>query len=272
MSSKVSLSPSRACEYLRCPLSYRFRAIDKLPEPRTEAQVKGTLTHAILEQMHKWPRPKRTPQDALAIMDEEWEKICEADPEAAVAVPEKELPRFFSSVREMVNNYFLLEKPETFDATACEMRIDATLGNGVPIKGFMDRVDVAPTGEVRIIDYKTGKKPIPRFSHDATFQMTFYALAYWRMYGVIPTYMQLMYLKVQDSMYLYPHALELEAFEERLKTIWANIEADGKSGYFEPKVTKLCDYCSFKEYCPAFDGRPPVYPGWPNDMSDEGSE
>ena len=37
--------------------------------------------------------------------------------------------------------------------------MDFTLPNGVPVRGFIDRVDIAPTGEVRVVDYKTGKAP-----------------------------------------------------------------------------------------------------------------
>lgn len=55
----LALSPSRAGDYQQCPLLYRFRAIDRLPEPKTVAQVKGTLVHAVLEEMHKLPRQDR---------------------------------------------------------------------------------------------------------------------------------------------------------------------------------------------------------------------
>ncbi|MBV7412898.1 PD-(D/E)XK nuclease family protein, partial [Dermabacteraceae bacterium TAE3-ERU27] len=50
----LALSPSRANDYRQCPLLYRLRAIDRIPEPKTVAQVKGTLVHDVLEQMHKW--------------------------------------------------------------------------------------------------------------------------------------------------------------------------------------------------------------------------
>ena len=90
--------------------------------------------------------------------------------------------------------------------------MDAVLPNGVPVRGFIDRVDVAPTGEVRVVDYKTGKKPLPRYSGQAKFQMRFYALVWWRTQGVIPHQLRLMYLKVVDSLYLGPSREELEFF------------------------------------------------------------
>jgi putative RecB family exonuclease len=47
--SRPALSPSRASDFKQCPLLYRFRAIDRLPEPPSTAQVRGSVVHAALE-------------------------------------------------------------------------------------------------------------------------------------------------------------------------------------------------------------------------------
>lgn len=263
----LALSPSRASDYKQCPLLYRFRAIDRLPEPKTEAQVKGTLVHAVLEHTHQAPRDERTFEAAVARIKPEWEKMCE-DPAVAEVVPEGETSRFLNEAWTLLRGYFQMENPQGFDAHECEMYVDTVLPNGVPVRGFIDRVDVAPTGEVRVVDYKTGKKPKPQWSHDAQFQMRFYALVYWRLFDTIPTQLRLMYLKVLDSMFLAPHREELEYFERDLGELWAKIEGDGKSGDFRPKTSKLCGWCSFQALCPAFDGVPPEYPGWPGSTAD----
>lgn len=265
MSAKIALSPSRASDYQQCPLLYRFRAIDKLPEPKTVAQVKGTLVHACLEDMHKWEREARTFPAAVKRLKPNWAKMTERDPELLEVVPQEKTYDFLVECRTLIRGYFEMENPQGFDASECEMYVDTTLPNGVPVRGFIDRVDVAPSGEVRVVDYKTGKKPLPRYSHDAQFQMRFYALVYWRLFGVIPTQLRLMYLKVIDSMYLAPSKEELEFFERDVADLWTKIESDGKSGDFRPKTSKLCDWCQHKALCPAFGGQPPAYPGWPND-------
>lgn len=264
----LALSPSRASDYKQCPLLYRFRAIDKLPEPKTVAQVKGTLVHAVLENTHKLPRVERDYPAAVKMIKPEWAKMVAADAALKELVPEEETLDFFVAARELLKGYFQMENPQGFDAKECEMYVNTVLPNGVPVRGFIDRVDVAPTGEVRVVDYKTGKKPIPRFSQDAQFQMRFYALVYWRMLGVIPAQLRLMYLKVIDSMFLTPTREELEYFERDLGELWAKIEGDGKEGLFRPKTSKLCGWCSFQELCPEFGGTPPEYPGWPGSAAD----
>lgn len=263
----LALSPSRASDYKRCPLQYRFRAIDRLPEPSTEAQVKGTLVHAVLEEMFSWPREERTYPAAVKRLKPTWEQMRIDDP--TCAEPVEDDYQLLVDARTLLRGYFTMENPLGFDAHAQEMPVDFTLPNGVPVRGFIDRVDIAQTGEVRVVDYKTGKKPLPRYSQDAQFQMRFYALVYWRLFGIVPTQLKLMYLKVMDSMILTPSREELEYFERDLAELWWKIEADGKAGSFRPQQSKLCGWCAFQSLCPAFGGTPPEYPGWPGSRAEE---
>ncbi|WKD57669.1 PD-(D/E)XK nuclease superfamily protein [Corynebacterium capitovis DSM 44611] len=262
----LALSPSRANDYQQCPLLYRFRAIDRLPEDKTEAQVKGTLVHAVLEEMHGWRRDERTYPAAVKRIRPAWEKMCAED--ATCADPIADEMELFVAARELIRGYFFMENPAGFDSAEQEMYVNAVLPNGVPVRGFIDRVDVAPTGQVRVVDYKTGKKPAPRYSATAQFQMRFYALVYWRLTGVLPNQLRLMYLKVMDSLFLAPSREELEYFERDLGDLWDKILADGASGTFRPTTSKLCGWCPFQALCPAFGGHPPAYPGWPGSAAD----
>lgn len=259
----LALSPSRANDYQQCPLLYRFRAIDKLPEPKTVAQVKGTLVHAVLEDLHKLPRGERTYPAAVKMLKPRWETMVDKDAELKELVPVDATMDFLVECRELVKGYFRMENPEGFDATDCEKYVNFTLPNGVPVRGFIDRVDTAPTGEVRVVDYKTGKKPLPRYSQQAKFQMLFYALVWWRMTGKIPAQLRLMYLKVADDMVLSPSPAELNYFERDVEKLWAQIMHDVETGEFAPRTSKLCDWCPHQDLCPAFGGTPPEYPGAP---------
>ncbi|MBG6121595.1 RecB family exonuclease [Corynebacterium aquatimens] len=262
----LALSPSRANDYMQCPLKYRLRAVDRIPEPKTLAQVTGTLVHAVLEEMHGWPREERTYPAAVKRLKPTWAAMCESDPTNAEPVEDEYA--LLVSARDLLRGYFHMENPCGFDSHEQEMYVDAVLPNGVPVRGFIDRVDIAPTGEVRVVDYKTGKKPHPRYASEAQFQMRFYALVYWRLFGVIPTQLRLMYLKVIDSLFLAPSREELEYFERDLGDLWSKVEADGRSGRFRPTPSRLCDWCSFKPLCPVYGGTPPDYPGWPGSVAE----
>ena len=269
----LALSPSRAADFQQCPLRYRLRAIDRIPEPHTIHQVKGTLVHAVLEEMHAWPREERSYPAAVKRLVPNWEKMLADDAELADLVPESERMEFLVDCRGLLKGYFIMEDPTRFDADAMEKFIGGVvgeeLGQKVPVRGFIDRADVAPTGEIRIVDYKTGKKPHPRFQDSALFQMRFYSLVWWRLTGKMPTQARLMYLKACDDLVYTPTAADLESFEAEISAIWRQIETAGELGEFATKKGKLCDWCFFQSMCPEFGGQPPEYPGWPGSAYDE---
>src|SRR5665647_3438400 len=60
------LSPSRANDYLQCPLLFRFRVVDRLPEPPSAAAVRGTLVHSVLERLFDAPAGSRPLEAARA--------------------------------------------------------------------------------------------------------------------------------------------------------------------------------------------------------------
>src|ERR1700676_971854 len=78
-----SLSPSRAGDFLTCPLLYRFRVIDRLPEPPSPAAARGTLVHAVLEHLFDQPAAGRTPEAARSLLGPEWDRLAAQEPELA---------------------------------------------------------------------------------------------------------------------------------------------------------------------------------------------
>src|SRR5215510_14634629 len=76
-----SLSPSRAGDFLTCPLLYRFRVIDRLPEPPSAAAARGTLVNAVLERLFDEPPARRTPETARAMLAPQWERLIAEEPD-----------------------------------------------------------------------------------------------------------------------------------------------------------------------------------------------
>ena len=97
-----------------------------------------------------------------------------------------------------MERWFSLEDPTRLEPAERELFVETELDSGLRLRGVIDRVDVAPTGEVRIVDYKTGKAPRPEYAEGALFQMKFYALVIWRLKNVVPRRLQLVYLGSGD--------------------------------------------------------------------------
>jgi putative RecB family exonuclease len=272
---RPALSPSRAADFKQCPLLYRFRAIDRLPEPPSTAQLRGSVVHAALEQLYGLPAAERGPQAVDALVDPAWEQVIADEPELAGQLDTEQQTQLLDEARKLLSGYYRLEDPTRFDPQSCEQRIEVELADGTLLRGIIDRIDVAPTGELRVVDYKTGKAPpearaLAEFK--AMFQMKFYAVALLRSRGVLPTRLRLIYLADGQLLDYSPDEAELLRFEKTLTAIWRAIQSAGATGDFRPRPSRMCDWCPHHEHCPIFGGTPPPYPGWPDKPWEGGAD
>ncbi|WP_329152711.1 RecB family exonuclease [Streptomyces sp. NBC_01456] len=276
----VALSPSRAGDFMQCPLLYRFRVIDRLPEKPSAAATRGTVVHAVLERLFDAPAAERTAAGARAMVPGEWEKLLAKRPELAGLFADaasdaashdtapaashdaagERLATWLAEAEALVERWFTLEDPTRLEPADRELYVETVLDSGLRLRGFIDRVDVAPTGEVRIVDYKTGKAPRPQFAEGALFQMKFYALVMWRLRGVVPRRLQLVYLGSGDVVTYDPGEADLRGVERKLLALWEAIQRATATGDWRPRPTKLCGWCDHQAHCPEFGGTPPVYP------------
>ncbi|MBX9641092.1 MAG: RecB family exonuclease [Mycobacteriaceae bacterium] len=267
---RPALSPSRAADFKQCPLLYRFRAIDRLPEAPSTAQLRGSVVHAALEQLYGLPAPQRGPETAYSLLDAAWDRVIAGQPELAADLPADLRTELLTEARALLSGYYRLEDPTRFEPQCCEQRVEVELADGTLLRGYIDRIDVAVTGELRVVDYKTGKAPpAARAGFDfkaefkALFQMKFYAVALLRSRGVLPARLRLIYLADGQMLDYAPDHDELLRFEKTLMAIWRAIQVAGQTGDFRPSPSRLCDWCPHQAHCPAFGGTPPPYPGWP---------
>ena len=266
---RPSLSPSRAADFKTCPLLYRFRTIDRLPERKSLAAVRGTLVHAVLERLYDLPARQRTAEAARELVAPAWEEL-RADPEVAELFAEggagadgpepPSLEAWLASAGKLVETYFTLEDPSRIEPHGREELVEVTLPDGLLLRGYVDRLDVAPNGAIRVVDYKTGSMPREAFEGKALFQMKFYALVLWRTRGVVASQLKLLYLGDGDALTYAPEEAELVRFERTVQAIWTAIERAVATGDFRPNRSRLCDWCDHQALCPSFGGTPPPFP------------
>ncbi|MGE5131789.1 MAG: RecB family exonuclease [Gemmatimonadota bacterium] len=259
-----SLSPSRAGDFLTCPLLYRFRVIDRLPEPPSPVATRGTLVHAVLERLFDHPAADRTPDLARSLVLPEWERLLAAEPQLASLFPdETERAAWLAEAGTMLDRYFVLEDPRRLEPAHRELSVEAVLASGLRLRGYIDRLDVAPGGAIRIVDYKTGTAPPAEFEARALFQMRFYALVMWRAQGRVPRLLQLMYLGSGEIVRYEPEESDLLATERKVEALWRAIERAHQDRDWRPRPGRICDWCAHKPICPAFGGTPPPLPTVP---------
>jgi putative RecB family exonuclease len=261
---RPALSPSRANDFLQCPLLFRFRTVDRLPEPPSSAAARGTLVHAVLDRLYDAPLGERTPQAALDLLPGEWDRLVAAEPRYAQLFTSggdakgATVEDWLGGAGTLLGTYFELEDPNRLEPEARELRMESQLDDGPLLRGIVDRLDVAPNGMVRVVDYKSGRSPRPGFEGTALFQMRFYGLVVWRERGVLPAMLQLVYLGDGQVLRAQPTERELEVTETKVRGIWDAVATSARRGEFVPKRSKLCGWCAHQAVCPEFGGTPPV--------------
>ena len=151
-----ALSPSRAGDFMTCPLMYRFRTIDRLPEEPSPDAVRGTVVHKVLEDLFDLPALDRTPDRAADMLVPAWDALLEAEPALAEMFGGEgpDVASWLASCRTVLDRYFDLEDPRRLEPAERELYVEALLDSRLLLRGFVDRIDIAPDGRIRVVDYK----------------------------------------------------------------------------------------------------------------------
>ena len=259
----ASLSPSRASDFMTCPLLYRFRVVDRLPEPPSAAATRGTLVHSVLEQLFDLPAVERTVTQANSLVEPSWAALLADEPELAALFEGDGAPtpaEFLAGAAPLLDAYFALEDPTRLEPAEREVLVEVAVADDLVLRGYVDRLDVARDGAMRVVDYKTGRAPRDGFEQKAMFQMRFYALVLWRLHGRIPRLLQLLYLGSGERLQYEPDEADLLATERKVRALWLAIRAAAERGDWRPHRSRLCDWCSYQALCPEFGGTPPPLP------------
>src|SRR5438067_2034943 len=248
-----TLSPSKVAAFTECALAFRFATIDRLPEPASPWTTKGTLVHAALERLFLLEPTARTLAAALICLDEAFTMIrTDAEYTDLHLSPDDEAA-FVDDAERLVRQYFTLEDPTTIQPIGVEIMLDAEVG-GVRVRGIIDRLELDADGELVVVDYKTGKAPPERYENGRLDGVQFYSLLCERNFGRRPARVKLLYLGDPLEISTTPSDQSSRAIERKVGAIWSAVERACERDDFRPKPSRLCEYCAFRVYCPAFGG------------------
>ena len=250
-----SLSPSSITAFKECPLAFKFSYVERLPEPPSAAASKGTLVHKALELLMQRTPPERTREAALTDLMAAWE-LLESGPEFAdLELTPEAWAEFHGSAQQLVLRYFELEDPTQVTPIGLELKLEARLGD-LRVRGIIDRLDLDANGELVVTDYKTGSVPGERFEGKSLAGVHIYAMLCEQMLGRRPSRVQLYYLSKPEAIIAVPSEQTVKGVTMRTTALWSAIAGACARDDFRPRPGRLCDYCTFKPYCPAHGGDP----------------
>jgi ATP-dependent exoDNAse (exonuclease V) beta subunit len=234
----LELSASAIQMYENCPLSYKLRYDWKLPEDASAALQFGNAMHLALKAYFDGVRVGRPPDEQTLI-------ACFVD-EFGKAKISEELQRamYERNGREQLSALIQsnLARPagEILD-TECRFKIEV---QGAQVRGRLDRLDHLASGEVSIVDYKTGR-PKTQDDADDSLQLSIYAMAA-RSLGHTPS--SLVFINLQNGTAVESRRSDGDLREAELKI--AEIARKIEAGEFDPKPSSRCFWCSYNSICP----------------------
>jgi putative RecB family exonuclease len=251
-----SLSPSKVTSFRDCALAFRFTVIEHLADRPTVATVRGTFVHTVLEQLF-WNHPagRRSPAAAAWELDRAWDALqSDADFGSLLLGPD-DRERFRADAEELVANYFRLEDPDEVTPIGVELSLETRIDD-MRLRGIIDRLDLLADGSLEVVDYKTGRAPSVAFEQSKLIGVHLYALLAQEVLGRPPVRVKLLHLKEPLVIVAEPTDQSLRGHRVKASAVWSAIERSCTREDFQPRPSPLCDYCDFREFCPAFGGDP----------------
>jgi len=244
----ITLSSTNIGDYQDCPLKYRLKYQDKVPEQKTQSTLEfGKIMHDILFDFHGLDAIDQTWDNLMELFNKHWRQD-------AFEYRQRE-NEFNQQGRELLQDYFNHNQEQRPVVVGREKKFKFDLPEiGVRITGKIDRID--RDGEfLRVVDYKTSRK---KGKAKESLQMALYTEALSRdavddIQGE-PGSAVLHFLRHGDdpeSIHTFSEK-ELSDQQEKISKVTQGI----RERNFEPSPNEygVCKWCDYKDFiCPAWE-------------------
>jgi putative RecB family exonuclease len=236
-------------------MQFRFSSVQRLPEPPGVAATRGSVVHRALELLFELPNPERTPEALAGTLGQALEEYATDPDYVGLQLDEAGAASFGKDCDKLIEKYFQMEDPTTIRDIGLEVRMAADVGS-LELRGIIDRLELDENGDLIVTDYKTGRAPSGRYEQKSLAGVHFYSFLCEAVLGKRPAKIRLMYLSNGETIETIPSQQSVRFINTRTSAVWKAVERACTTGDFRPNQSKLCDWCSFKQWCPAFNGNP----------------
>jgi putative RecB family exonuclease len=211
--------------------------------------------HRALELLFVRPAAERTREALQADLAVALDQYRTHPDYVGLRFDETAATKFEKECHSLIERYFEMEDPRQVHEIGLELWVEAEVGS-LTLRGIIDRLELDEDGELVVTDYKTGRAPSGNYEQKSLAGVHFYSFLCEALFGKRPAKIRLMYLKSGETIETTPTAQSVKFITTRTKAVWSAVERACTTGDFRPRQSKLCDYCSFQKWCPAFGGNP----------------
>ncbi len=251
-------SHSKLSCFEQCPFKYKLKYINKIKpeiEPIIEIHL-GKSVHDSLEWMYMQVVQKKKIPTAEELI-ENYAKTWQENYKPEIVITDKKLTQkdYFNKGIGFLLNYYMQHNPFDDNTLETEKKILFNLGNN-QILGFIDRLAYDKKKKEYVIhDYKTSGSLPSREKIDNDRQLSLYSLAIQELFGEKTKCLLVWhYLNFNKQIFVRRSNKELEKLKQDILGLIQKIESTTK---FPTNKKTLCNWCEYKNMCPAFGGEPP---------------
>ena len=248
----LKLSFSRVDTYQSCPLLFRFRYVDKLPQTPSPDLSWGSAIHAALEAW--WSQKLPTPPPVEVLLDALY---THWDDEGFAGMERDEKVRWYRHAQEILRRHHARFATNYEPAVVTEQWFELDLGEMITVVGSIDHVARTPSGGIGIVDWKTNRRAKTRKHVAGSLQLAIYALAARQLWGHDPEWVALDFVVPGVRVTVDRADIDVDAALAAIHDVASKIRAEA----FEPTPSALCNWCDWRAECPAFQGEGPDVAG-----------
>ncbi|MGH7908958.1 MAG: RecB family exonuclease [Thermodesulfobacteriota bacterium] len=244
-------SYTRLATYKQCPYKYKLRYIDKIPEVKTIEQFMGSTVHKTLEKLYKDViSAKLIPLERiLEYYQKRWARYWHDN----IKFVKKDLTKYDyralgeKCIEDYYKSYYPFNQSRTIHV---EKGVSFALDNEGrhKIRGFIDRLAIAPDGTYEIHDYKTSGTLPTQKDKDEDKQLALYQIGVQDMWRDVHSIKHIWhYLVFNKEIASSRTDRDIEKLIAEKIALIKEIEAAAE---FPPIESVLCHWCSYQSICP----------------------
>lgn len=239
MESKTQTSVSRVTTYKQCPRKYYYRYIKKLPVFDFWPQlIKGNFAHFVLDNWVRRLINGENPRECMVAAYEETKVLKEF---------RGKVDKFLEEIKPWLRQAVIDYEVRQFQPAAAEEKVSFRYHKFI-VNGRIDRIDVISPTKVKIVDYKTTKNS----DYLTTMQLGVYHIGV--KYGSLKEQygtkdIETAYILLRQDMREIPYVFREDELEAILTEVEEAVDLIESDTTWEPKPSKLCQYCDFFVPC-----------------------
>ena len=233
-----TISESKYQTFKQCKLKYRYRYVDRLPEPEesnTDALHFGSYIHKILE-------------DGVNATTQEEMKLIAEEVRGSYKVSKK----YEGKDLKCIDN-FLSFNAKLGETVGTELTFEVPVKDDITLNCVIDRIIKGEDGGYLIIDYKTSKREKSKVELYQDTQLKGYVYAISKLYEVpISKIVAAHYYPLTNNFVHVQYSIpQINAHLRKIvDEVWKIRKK--KKDEMRPNRNDFCNWCAYKSACPEF--------------------